>query len=78
VPCADTQQCCGSAGAWSLLEPELAAELRTRKLAALEAARPDLILSANVGCIAHLAAASGTPVLHWIEWLAARLGVAPR
>jgi glycolate oxidase iron-sulfur subunit len=78
VPFTDAQQCCGSAGAWSLLEPELADELRTRKLAALEAARPDLILSANVGCIAHLAAASGTPVLHWIEWLASRLGVAPR
>jgi glycolate oxidase iron-sulfur subunit len=78
VPFADAQQCCGSAGAWSLLEPELAEQLRTRKLAALEAARPDLILSANIGCIAHLAAASGTPVLHWIEWLASRLGVAPR
>jgi glycolate oxidase iron-sulfur subunit len=78
VPFADAQQCCGSAGAWSLLEPELAEQLRTRKLAALEAARPDLILSANIGCIAHLAAASGTPVIHWIEWLASRLGVAPR
>jgi glycolate oxidase iron-sulfur subunit len=78
VPFADAQQCCGSAGAWSLLEPELAEQLRTRKLAALEAARPDLILSANIGCIAHLAAASGTPVLHWIEWLASRLGEAPR
>jgi glycolate oxidase iron-sulfur subunit len=78
VPFADAQQCCGSAGAWSLLEPELAEELRTRKLTALEAVRPDLILSANIGCITHLAAASGTPVLHWIEWLASRLGVAPR
>jgi glycolate oxidase iron-sulfur subunit len=73
VPVADLQQCCGSAGAWSLLEPQLAAELRERKLTALEAARPDLILSANVGCIAHLATASGTPVRHWIEWLAERL-----
>lgn len=78
LPVGDAQQCCGSAGAWSLLEPGLAAQLRARKLAALEAAQPDVILSANIGCMNHLAAASGTPVMHWIEWLATRLGVLRR
>lgn len=73
VPFADVAQCCGSAGAWSLLEPQLAQELRARKLAAIATARPDIILSANVGCIAHLGAATDTPVRHWIEWLAERL-----
>lgn len=73
LPVADAQQCCGSAGAWSLFEPQLADQLRARKLAALGAARPDVILSANVGCIAHLGAATDTPVQHWVEWLADRL-----
>jgi glycolate oxidase iron-sulfur subunit len=73
LPVADAQQCCGSAGAWSLLERGLAVELRTRKLAALGAARPDVILSANVGCIAHLGAGTDTPVQHWVEWLADRM-----
>lgn len=75
LPVADAQQCCGSAGAWSLLEPQLADQLRDRKLAALGAARPDVILSANIGCIAHLGAATDMPVRHWVEWLADRLEV---
>jgi glycolate oxidase iron-sulfur subunit len=69
VPFADAQACCGSAGTYSLLQPALARELRDRKLAALAAATPDEILSANVGCIAHLASAAGVPVRHWIEWV---------
>lgn len=77
LPVADAQQCCGSAGAWSLLEPGHAAELRQRKLAALGAARPDVILSANVGCIAHLGAGTDTPVQHWVEWLAERMKALP-
>jgi glycolate oxidase iron-sulfur subunit len=75
LPVADAQQCCGSAGAWSLLEPGLAAELRTRKLDALGAARPDVILSANVGCIAHLGAGTDIPVQHWVEWLVDRIPI---
>jgi glycolate oxidase iron-sulfur subunit len=69
VPFADAHQCCGSAGTYSLLQPALAGELRNRKLAAIEAAAPDEILSANVGCVAHLATAARTPVRHWIEWV---------
>ncbi len=69
LPVADAHLCCGSAGTWSILEPGLAAELRARKLAALQARAPAAILSANVGCIAHLQAGTRTPVRHWVEWL---------
>jgi glycolate oxidase iron-sulfur subunit len=69
----DSHQCCGSAGTYSLLQPKLSQELRERKLRALMAAAPAAILSANVGCIAHLAARAPVPVQHWIEWLDARL-----
>jgi glycolate oxidase iron-sulfur subunit len=65
--------CCGSAGTYSVVQPELAAQLRARKLANLTAPGPDVILSANIGCIAHLGAATSTPVQHWVEWLDARL-----
>jgi glycolate oxidase iron-sulfur subunit len=74
---ADPGQCCGSAGTYSLLQPALAAELRDRKLAALDAAGPELVLSANVGCIAHLGGAARVPVRHWIEWVDARLAARP-
>jgi glycolate oxidase iron-sulfur subunit len=61
--------CCGSAGTYSILQPEYAQQLRERKLANLQANNPELILSSNVGCLAHLQAGTGTPVRHWIEWL---------
>jgi glycolate oxidase iron-sulfur subunit len=69
----ESQTCCGSAGTYSLLQPGIAKNLRDRKLEALQLARPDTILSANVGCIAHLRGASGVAVRHWIEWVADRL-----
>ena len=65
--------CCGSAGTYSVLQPELATQLRDRRLGHLEAPKPDAILSANIGCITHLASGTGTPVMHWIEWLDERL-----
>ncbi len=68
--------CCGAAGSYSLTQPAIAQALRDRKLANLDAVQPELILSANVGCIAHLQAATETPVMHWIEWLDACLGEA--
>jgi glycolate oxidase iron-sulfur subunit len=77
LPVADSHLCCGSAGTYSILQPEVAEELRDRKLAALQVPRPDVILSANVGCIVHLAGASEIPVRHWIEWVAARLPAQP-
>ena len=65
----DSHLCCGSAGSYSLLQPQLARTLRDNKLEALEAAGAPRIASANVGCIAHLQTGTGVPVRHWIEWL---------
>jgi glycolate oxidase iron-sulfur subunit len=73
LPFAGGHLCCGSAGTYSLLQPALSRQLRDRKLDALMAARPEVILSANIGCIAHLGAAAAIPVRHWIEWLDERL-----
>jgi glycolate oxidase iron-sulfur subunit len=65
----DAHLCCGSAGTYSLLQAEISAELRGRKLQALEAGKPDFIATANIGCLAHLQAASSAPLRHWIELL---------
>ena len=73
LPFADSHLCCGSAGTYSILQPAVAGQLRERKLQALLVPRPEVILSANVGCIVYLGAASGIPVRHWVEWIAARL-----
>ena len=70
VPAAEGTLCCGSAGTYSLLQPALSEELRTRKLAALTLRGPDLIATANIGCLEHLRAASPVPVRHWIEIVA--------
>jgi glycolate oxidase iron-sulfur subunit len=72
-PATDGQRCCGSAGTYSLLHAQQATQLRSAKLAALLEQRPSMVLSANIGCIQHLAAATEVPVLHWIEWLDSRL-----
>jgi glycolate oxidase iron-sulfur subunit len=69
LPYAETHLCCGAAGTYSLTQPEIADALRERKLMHLGNAAPELILSTNVGCIAHLQAGTKTPVRHWIEWL---------
>jgi glycolate oxidase iron-sulfur subunit len=69
VPVRDSHLCCGSAGTYSILQTELSGELRARKLEALHENSPEIILSANIGCIAHLQGATGTPVRHWIEWV---------
>jgi glycolate oxidase iron-sulfur subunit len=69
VPVRDSHLCCGSAGTYSILQTELSRDLRTRKLAALQEKTPEIILSANIGCIAHLQGGTATPVRHWIEWV---------
>ena len=61
--------CCGSAGTYSVLNPELSKQLRDRKLGHLQALQPEGILSANIGCITHLQSGCGTPVGHWVELL---------
>ena len=63
----DSHLCCGSAGTYSITQPELAAQLRERKLDALESGAPEVIATANIGCQTHLAGAGRTPVRHWIE-----------
>jgi glycolate oxidase iron-sulfur subunit len=70
---ADGARCCGSAGTYSLLQPELAMRLLRAKVSALEADAPQLIATANIGCLAHLRSATSLPVCHWIELIAARL-----
>jgi glycolate oxidase iron-sulfur subunit len=67
VPVADAHLCCGSAGTYSILQPELSGRLKANKLEALQAHRPDVIASANIGCITHLASGTPLPVRHWIE-----------
>ena len=61
--------CCGSAGTYSVLQPEIAYQLRDRKLAHLNATEAQVILSANIGCITHLQSGTATPVKHWVELL---------
>ncbi len=65
----DAHLCCGSAGTYSILQPDLSRRLLDNKLAALQQGMPDVIATANVGCQLHLATASGVPVKHWIELL---------
>jgi len=65
----DAHLCCGSAGTYSLTQPAISAELRSRKLAALQVGAPATIATANIGCLAHLQGGTPTPVRHWIELL---------
>jgi len=67
TPVRDAHLCCGSAGTYSIVEPKIASELRTRKLAALREGGAPAIATANIGCLAHLQAASDVPVRHWVE-----------
>ena len=69
VLCADNHLCCGSAGTYSVLQPAISLALRESKLASLAATGADQIVSANIGCIAHLQGGTDTPVRHWIELL---------
>ena len=64
---ADSHLCCGSAGTYSILQPELSEQLRGNKLKHLEAGQPDLLATANIGCLAHLQKGTHLPVVHWIE-----------
>ena len=72
-PAQEAHLCCGSAGTYSVLQPELSLRLRERKLGHLlgerGAERPAAVLSANIGCITHLQAGTELPVRHWVELL---------
>jgi glycolate oxidase iron-sulfur subunit len=67
VPVADAHLCCGSAGTYSILQPELSARLLENKVAALTRGEPEEIVTANIGCQTHIQSATKLPVRHWIE-----------
>lgn len=69
TPVANNHLCCGAAGTYSLLQPELSQQLLHNKLEALTTHQPELIATANIGCQMHLETASQLPVRHWIELL---------
>ncbi|MFL6674871.1 MAG: glycolate oxidase subunit GlcF [Massilia sp.] len=76
--CQDSHLCCGSAGTYSVLQPELSYQLRDKKVANLEATGAQEIVSANIGCLGHLQSGTQLPVRHWIELIddaLARAGV---
>ncbi len=69
VATVESHLCCGSAGTYSILQPELAYQLRDRKLENLKPLAPQTNISANIGCIQHLQTGTTTPVRHWVEVL---------
>jgi glycolate oxidase iron-sulfur subunit len=69
VAATEAHLCCGSAGTYSVLQPELSHQLRDRKLGHLAPLQPEAIVSANMGCIGHLQSGTATPVKHWVEAL---------
>jgi glycolate oxidase iron-sulfur subunit len=74
VAMTESHLCCGSAGTYSVLHPEIAHELRDRKLGHLAQLEPHTIVSANIGCITHLQSGTALPVRHWVEIVDAALG----
>jgi len=73
TPVPDSHLCCGSAGTYSILQPELSGQLKRNKLSALASGAPEEILTANIGCLAHLQSGTERPVRHWIAALEERL-----
>jgi glycolate oxidase iron-sulfur subunit len=69
TPVADAAICCGSAGTYSLLQPALSSRLLEDKLRNLQAGSPEVIATANIGCLVHLASKAEVPVRHWVELL---------
>ncbi|WP_028029259.1 glycolate oxidase subunit GlcF [Gemmobacter nectariphilus] len=66
---ADSHLCCGSAGTYNLLQPEISAQLKARKVATLEARQPDIIAAGNIGCMMQIGSGTGVPVVHTVELL---------
>ncbi|MDD8023499.1 MAG: glycolate oxidase subunit GlcF [Paracoccaceae bacterium] len=66
---ADSHLCCGSAGTYNLLQPEISAQLQARKVATLEAKAPQIIAAGNIGCMIQIGAGTGIPVVHTVELL---------
>jgi glycolate oxidase iron-sulfur subunit len=73
LPVTDSHLCCGSAGTYTILQPQLAAQLRDNKLTTLQEHGPAMIATANIGCLTHMANHARVPVKHWIELIDALL-----
>jgi glycolate oxidase iron-sulfur subunit len=71
----DAHLCCGSAGTYSILQPDLSSQLREGKLEALHSGTPSRIATANIGCLTHLQSGTATPVEHWIHLVERRIAV---
>ena len=70
TPIKDKHICCGSAGTYSITQPKLSEQLREQRLSGLMINQPDLIVTANIGCLHHLSTGSTVPIRHWIEVIA--------
>lgn len=70
TPVPDAHLCCGSAGTYSILQPEISGKLKTNKLRALHSGGPQCIVTANIGCLTHLEPGATVPVKHWVQLLA--------
>jgi glycolate oxidase iron-sulfur subunit len=77
IASSESHLCCGSAGTYSVLNPDLSYQLRDRKLGYLAPTAGEVIISANIGCITHLQSGTSTPVRHWVEVLDAALSATP-
>ncbi len=77
LPVSDPHLCCGSAGTYSILQPELSRKLLANKLESLQDQQPELIATANIGCQLHLGTEAGVPVVHWVELLGGERGIPP-
>jgi glycolate oxidase iron-sulfur subunit len=69
----DSHLCCGSAGTYSILEPQLSQRLLKNKVAALESGKPALVATANIGCLTHIQSGTAINVKHWINVLDERM-----
>ena len=66
---AEGHLCCGSAGTYNIMQPEISAKLKARKVKNIEALKPDIIATGNIGCITQIASGTKTPILHTVELL---------
>ncbi len=66
---ADPHLCCGSAGTYNLLQPEIAGQLKARKVATLKATKPEIVAAGNIGCMMQIASEAGAPIVHTVELL---------
>lgn len=70
----DPHLCCGSAGTYNIMQPEISGQLRERKVATLEAVQPDFISAGNIGCMMQIGSATDVPIVHTVELLDWALG----